>query len=113
MWLRGGSVNAAYTLRNAAEQFFAASAPVGFVGNSFSTFSKGIALMRAMDRARAQSPTRNLVVSEAVSEPPAYAYDCAPLEHKFWTMPRRRPSVSLAHPGFAHMQVLEPSRCGY
>ena len=34
------------TLRNAAEQFLAASCPGPFYGNSYSTFSKGVALMR-------------------------------------------------------------------
>ena len=36
-----------YTLRNAAEQWLAARAPVAFFGNSHSTFSQGVALMRA------------------------------------------------------------------
>lgn len=39
--------DASYTIRNAAEQYLAARAPAGFYGNRFSTFSKGVALMRA------------------------------------------------------------------
>ena len=39
-----------YTLRNAAEQFFAARAPAGFYGVTSSTFSKGVAAMRAARR---------------------------------------------------------------
>ena len=35
-----------YTLRAAAELFIAAAAPGGFYGNSFSTFSNGVALLR-------------------------------------------------------------------
>eukprot|EP00966_Prymnesium_polylepis_P144734 3342209-Prymnesium_polylepis.1 len=36
-----------YTMRAAAEFYLAASAPAGFYGNSFSTFSRGVALMRS------------------------------------------------------------------
>ena len=90
-----------YTLRNAAEQFFAAVAPAGFVGNSFSTFSKGVALMRTQQQQNQRAAA------------PSYAYDCGPLEHPLWTMPKGRRSVSLAHPGFALMRSVEPARCGF
>lgn len=88
----------AYTLRNAAELFFAASAPMGFVGNTFSTFSKAVALLRTQRAARRDT---------------SWAYDCAPIEHHLWTPPNGRSLITLAHPGFEHMRVLEPQRCGY
>ncbi|KAL1499802.1 hypothetical protein AB1Y20_012487 [Prymnesium parvum] len=37
-----------YTLRATAEFFLAARSPAGFYGNSFSTFSRGVALLRRM-----------------------------------------------------------------
>ena len=52
-----------YTIRNAAEQFLAAMAPAGFYGNRFSTFSKGVALMRAGAAAAGEVATTVHVVS--------------------------------------------------
>mmetsp|Transcript_13188 Transcript_13188/g.38884 ORF Transcript_13188/g.38884 Transcript_13188/m.38884 type:complete len:162 (-) Transcript_13188:32-517(-) len=57
----------AYTLRTAAEFFTAAAAPGGFYGNSFSTFSAGVALHRKFARGSAAAAPRA-----------AYAYDCQP-----------------------------------
>ena len=39
--------DASYTVRAAVEMFVAARAPAGFYGNSFSTFSRGVALLRS------------------------------------------------------------------
>ena len=107
----------AYTLRNAAELFLAASAPAGFVGNSFSTFAKAVALLRAQRHA-AQPANAAASSSSPAAEQTAslgvvsYAYDCAAIEKELWRMPKGRPSISLAHPGFEQMSVLQPSRCG-
>ena len=76
-----------YTIRNAAEQFFAASAPVAFYGNLLSTFSKGVALLRAM---------RQL---------PSFAYDCA------WNRNTSASPVVRAHPGFGYLRPLPQARC--
>ena len=73
-----------YIFRNAAEQFFAAAAPAGFFGNAFSTFSKGIALMRSSGSSRGGS----------------YAYDCAAIEAPYWHTPYRRKNLVPLHPGF-------------
>ena len=78
-----------YIFRNAAEQFFAALAPAGFFGNAFSTFSKGIALMR----------------SAGSSDGSSYAYDCAAVEARYWRMPYRRKNLVPLHPGF---ELLKP-----
>ena len=75
-----------YTLRNAAEQFFAAKAPSGFFGNSFSTFSKGVALMRS-------------------SADVSYAYDCARLDYDHWEARAKRGIVP-SHPGFWRLRLL-------
>ena len=72
-----------YTFRNAAEQFFAARAPAGFFGNSYSTFSKGIALLRAAPGGDGRS----------------FAYDCANLEKQHWTSEATGGIVAM-HPGF-------------
>ena len=79
-----------YTLRNAVEQFFAARAPVAFYGNSFSTFSKGVALMRGLRKAPS----------------PSFAFDCAAAN-----LPERRSMfVTAAHPGFEHLRPLGGQR---
>ena len=39
--------NVSYTVRAAVEMFVAAHAPAGFYGNAYSTFSRGVALLRA------------------------------------------------------------------
>ena len=64
------------------------------MGNTYSTFSKAVALLRA---------------PRAVS----WAYDCAPIERALWTLPKGRQPISVMHPGFAHTRPLEPERCGY
>ena len=61
-----------YTIRNAAEQFLAAAAPAGFYGNAYSTFSKGVALMRAGVEGNGGAPL------------PSFAYDCALATQRIW-----------------------------
>ena len=60
-----------YTMRAAAEFFLAARAPAGFYGNSFSTFTRGVALLR---RTRS-SAQRDDAGSTAISLR-SFAYDC-------------------------------------
>ena len=86
----------AYTVRNAAEQFFAARAPIAFYGNLRSTFSKGVALLRAMRGGL-----------------PSFAYDCS------WNRTfiardgtnRSLLTVLKAHPGYAHLRPLPQRNC--
>ena len=82
-----------YTLRNAAEQFFAARAPAGFYGVTSSTFSKGVAAMRAARR------------SDRLS---TFAYDCASwaMERRVWTPDKA--DISIAHLGFEALRTIEP-----
>ncbi len=78
-----------YTLRNAAEQFLAASAPAGFFGCSFSTFSRGTALLRGKDQ-------------------PSYSYDCSPV------IPELAPHATngaLNSAGFRLLRMADRSRC--
>ena len=72
-----------YTFRNAAEQHLASRAPAGFYGNRFSTFSKGVALMRA---------------SSGIGK--SFGYDCATRAS------HRIKPVFHSHPGFALLQEL-------
>ena len=84
-----------YTFRNAAELFFAARAPAGFFGNSYSTFSKGIALLRA-------TPGR---------DGRSYAYDCALREKGHW-QPSAQLGIVANHPGFIHLRPLSNASAG-
>lgn len=58
--------NASYTVRAAVEMFVAAEARAGFYGNSYSTFSRGVAMLRSVGCAGC----------------PSFAYDCAALHEK-------------------------------
>lgn len=89
---------APYTIRNAAEQFFAAEAPAGFFGNAFSTFSKGVALMRSM---RAEKQT------EGAS---SFAYDCALAQIRWWPRDGGNRSILKKHPGFSALKTLREAR---
>lgn len=99
------------TLRNAAELFLAAAAPAGFFGNSFSTFSRGIALLRG-------------------ERQPSYAYDCAPVVTQLTTPTTRKHCTTRAHwdgtctrrgpkstwpvlesAGFRLLKLVDPARC--
>ena len=91
-----------YTLRNAAEQFFAARAPGPFYGNTLSTFSRGVALMRAAAAARPR---------------PSFAYDCLGAvagagagagTHRGheWTFDTTRTLGLASHPGYRHLMPL-------
>ena len=88
-----------YTIRNAAEEFFAARAPGPFYGNSFSTFSKGVALLRHVQPRATRRHT---------TAPRSFAYDCALREYKGWD--KELVSVSVAHPGFHRLGVFDTSR---
>lgn len=88
-----------YTVRNAAEQFFAVASPAGFFGNSYSTFSKGVAIMRHWAGARGGLP------NHAVH---SFAYDCAKPVSPWW--PISNPHITLAHPGFEFLQTLPDHR---
>ena len=82
-----------YTLRNAAEQWLAARAPVAFFGNSHSTFSQGVALMRGA------SPSGS-------ARGRSFAYDCvASREAASWAS-HTSPALRMAHPGFWHLSPL-------
>ena len=65
-----------YTLRTAVEMFLAAAAPAGFYGNSYSTFSRGVALLRhthcVANRHAADSSTRRCKSTQT------FSYDCGP-----------------------------------
>ena len=101
-----------YTIRNAAEQFLAVRAPAGFFGNSFSTFSKGIALLRAAKgvpsqmagsaatppRADANASRGGEVENDWGSA--SFAYDCASIA------PEVIKPVFTAHPGFHLLRQL-------
>lgn len=66
-----------YTMQSAAEFFFAASAPGGFIGNSFSTFSKGVALMRRVQAIAHPRPGAMLSAPQS-----SYCYDCTGFSHR-------------------------------
>ena len=76
-----------YLFRNAAEQFFAARAPAGFFGNSFSTFSKGVALLRDKRAGCNDMACR------------CFAYDCAQTDFPFWSRDAKT-GIIPRHPGF-------------
>jgi len=86
-----------YTFRNAAELFLAVEAPGGFFGNSYSTQSKAIALLRALHR-----DTRLHNAS--------WAYDCARADSVRWFPPLLARGIVATHPGFARLQSL-PGIC--
>ena len=92
-----------YTFRNTVEQFLAVRAPAGFFGNSYSTFSKGVALTRA------QSPGGD------ASSGKSFAYDCARIEYPGWPSQKRggahTSAVTLTHPGFVSLETIQPGRC--
>ena len=87
-----------YLYRNAAEEFLAADAPAGFLGNSYSTFSKSVALLRSAHldlQLRKQS----------------WAYDCAlPDSRHRWFPVQATESIVANHPGFARLDTL-PGHC--
>ena len=107
-----------YTIRNAAEQFLAVRAPAGFFGNRFSTFSKGIALLRAAKgvpphmAGSAATPPRadanasrggevdTLTVRLTDWGSASFAYDCASIA------PEVIKPVFTAHPGFHLLRQL-------
>ena len=79
-----------YTMKSAIELFFATRAPGGFFGNRFSTFSKGVALIRAATtRALGADPSSS-------SGGGSFAYDCA--------ADAAVRSIHSAHPGFYHLR---------
>jgi len=83
--------NTPYTLRSASEFFLAAAAPGGFYGNTYSTFSRGVALLRWAAAQNAQGRTRGRqrgggLRLQSLHEPgqlggaaASFAYDCARL----------------------------------
>ena len=83
--------NTPYTLRTASEFFIAAAAPGGFYGNTYSTFSRGVALLRWAAAQNAQRATRgrqrgDSLRLQSLHEPgrlgggaASFAYDCARL----------------------------------
>ena len=79
-----------YLFRNAAELFLASHSPTIFVGNSYSTFAKGVALMRA-------------AVGHA-----SFAYDCALAEASQWKPREMRATGRIVrlHPGFPHLRPI-------
>lgn len=88
-----------YTLRNAAEQFLAARAPAAFYGITSSTFSKGVAAMRA---ARSRGDRLS-----------TFAYDCvrwAMLRRSGTTASKQATDISVAHPGFHALRTIELCR---
>ena len=116
-----------YTIRNAAEQFLAASAPAAFYGNRFSTFSKGVAAMRALS-------SNGVASSRLTTSSPSYAYDCAAERsdalrtadsagNRADKAPRKRLAAVIsaaasglaevfeAHPGFRFLRPLDEGRC--
>ena len=94
-----------YTLRNAAEQFFAARAPAGFYGNAHSTFSKGIAAMR--DTTQSDDDDTARIQADA-----SFAYDCTlALVKNRRINARPRDSIVAAHPGFRLLRTLQPDEC--
>ena len=83
--------NTPYTLRSASEFFLAAAAPGGFYGNTYSTFSRGVALLRWAAAQNAQGAKRSRqrrggLQIQSLREPgqlggaaASFAYDCARL----------------------------------
>lgn len=92
-----------YLYRNAAEQLLAARAPGGFFGNSFSTFSKSVALLRSnsppRDNPPREGPRRRDAGDAGDVGRASTAYDCAQWDFKYWRTTARRGIVPL-HPGF-------------
>jgi hypothetical protein len=100
-----------YTYRNAAEQFLAVRAPGGFFGNSFSTFSKGVALMRsaaALSHLHWGTPAPLAALPQSQWRNESFAYDCALPASLTWR--NREDSVVLKHPGFELLRTL-PGAC--
>ena len=67
-----------YTARTAIEFFLAASAPGGFYGNSFSSFSQGVARMRS---SRCEKRAGGAAIAHPryrCTPPLSFAYDCGP-----------------------------------
>ena len=93
-----------YMFRNAAEQFFAARAPAGFFGNSFSTFSKGIALMR-------DSGSNNSTASCHTMRCQCFSYDCAQTDFSFWEH-SAKVGIVANHPGFWKLRSLSEFASG-
>ena len=87
----------AYLYRNAAEQWLAASAPGGFFGNAYSTFDKGVALLRSS-------------ASASDSSKASFAYDCALAT---WSAGcwQQRDSIVSSHPGFGKLRTLPGRKC--
>ena len=85
--------NVSYTVRAAVEMFVAAHAPAGFYGNAYSTFSRGVALLRA---------ARDTGTCGAQCE--SYSYGLA------LPSPYHRPAI--AHPSPTHRPATAlPSPC--
>ena len=65
--LPNAAASTAYSVRAAAELFAAAAAPAGFYGNSFSTFSRGVAMLRwaAANRTAGAAPLRSRAARES------------------------------------------------
>ena len=87
----------AYLYRNAAEQWLAASAPGGFFGNAYSTFDKGVALLRS-----------SVVTSDGSTA--SFAYDCALATRRAGCW-QQRDSIVSSHPGFGKLRTLPGRRC--
>jgi hypothetical protein len=64
--------NASYTVRAAVEMFMAAQAPAGFYGNAYSTFSRGVSLLRSGD----SCATGSLGTPSTARSCGSYTYDC-------------------------------------
>ena len=112
-------VSVPYLFRNAAEQFLAVIAPTGFYGNSFSTMSKGVALLRAANRRKQGGPSsseasfdRHSYTFPTSSDSPeaSFAYDCAAADQAtVWNKSHHH--IAASHPGFYELKMAEPSWC--
>ena len=129
--LPNAAASTAYTVRAAAELFAAAAAPAGFYGNSFSTFSRGVAMLRwaAANRTAGAAPLRSRAGREttlgrgasggggaaaagggggtqAQGRVASYAYDCA----KHLATAKERREMSL---GVLLLRTVDKQRCSF
>ena len=96
------SLALSYTARSAVEFFLAAAAPAAFYGNSFSSFSRGVAAIRAASCASPDDGATALLSNKTAllscrqgARLASYAYDCGPMRDTY-SMLSLQPAVECA-----------------
>lgn len=98
-----------YLYRNAAELFLAAHAPTTFTGNAYSTFAKGVALMRAATPPQEAAAAAPSDAALAAGRRPSFAFDCAQAEEVGWKPRDVRSTGRIVrlHPGFELLRPID------